>query len=399
MRKLLALIRNEFVREFDSPTSWVFFLLLPLVFTAAVGAGLGGAGGGTSEPQAFRTEIAVINEDAGALGEVLIESLRSHDLVPHLVSQWPEQGPALHIPPTFSEQLLGGETMSLEARILPVGTGPATEQMLRAAVGRLSGAVGVAQAVLADVRAAGLLALEQEADFVSQVLADTLDADVRPTVASELHWSGGVALGEASLVGATGTQQASAGQLVTWVQITLLGAAEVLVGERLMGTWKRMLITPTRRNTLLAGKLLARLGLGLAQMALLILGGIYLFGVNWGDNLGAVALVSLAFATATVSLGMLLATFMRTRSQANSTVVGLSMGMAALGGAWYPLEITPPLYQQIVQVLPSTWAMRAFTNLLARNADVLGVLPEVGVLFGFALLFVVLGALRFQHID
>ena len=24
-------------------------------------------------------------------------------------------------------------------------------------------------------------------------------------------------------------------------------------------------------------------------------------------------------------------------------IVGLSMGMAALGGAWYPLEITPPL--------------------------------------------------------
>ena len=399
MRKLLALIRNEVAREFDSPTSWVFFLALPLLFTMAVAGGLGGGGGATAEPQAFRAQIAVVNEDAGPLGAALVELLGDHDLVPQLVSEWPEQGAALRIPPGFSERLEAGEMASLEARILPVGTGPATEQMLGAAVGRLRGAVAVAQVAVAQAREARLLAPEQEATFVSQMLADTLDVTVQPTVVSELHWSGGVALGEASLTGATGAQQASAGQLVTWVQITLLGAAEVLVGERLMGTWNRLLITPTRRNTLLAGKLFARLLLGLAQMALLILGGIYLFGVNWGDSLAAVALVSVAFAVAMVSLGMVLATFMRTRSQANATVIGLSMGMAALGGAWYPLEITPPLYQQIVQILPSTWAMRGYTNLLVRNADVTGVLPEVGVLLGFALLFLALGALRFRQVD
>ncbi len=175
---------------------------------------------------------------------------------------------------------------------------------------------------------------------------------------------------------------------------SLLGAAEVLVAERLMGTWKRLLTSPTRRYTLLAGKLLARLLLGLAQMALLIVGGMVLFGVNWGDHLPAVALVSLAFATAMVSLGMLLATLVRTHNQANSVVVGLSMGMAALGGAWFPLEITPPAYHQAMQVLPSTWAMRAYTDLLARNADVQGVLLEVEVLFGFAFLFAAIGVLR-----
>jgi ABC-2 type transport system permease protein len=395
MHKLIALIRNEFAREFDSPTSWVFFLLLPLVFTAAVGAGLGGLGGGApAEPEVFSSSIAVLNEDAGDLGQLLVDALPAHDLYPQMAAEWPEQGMALRVPPDFTQRLLAGEPVTLSARIPPTTSSTAIEQMLRAAVGKLNSALAAAQAALAQAREAGLIAPEREAAFLRQVLADTLAAAASPPVATELRWSGGVDLGEATLAGATGAQQASAGQLVTWVQITLLGAAEVLVAERLMGTWKRLLITPTRRNTLLAGKLFARLFLGLVQMTLLIGGGMLLFRVNWGDNLPAVALVSLAFATATVSLGMLLATVVRTRSQANSVVIGLSMGMAAMGGAWFPLEITPALYRQAVQVLPSTWAMRAYTNLLARNADVQGVLLEVGVLFGFAVLFTAIGALR-----
>jgi len=52
-----------------------------------------------------------------------------------------------------------------------------------------------------------------------------------------------------------------------------------------------------------------------------------------------------------------------------------------------------------VQILPSTWAMRAYTDLLARGADVERVLPYVGVLLGFALVFALVGTLRFQHYE
>ena len=40
MRKIWSMIRNEFLREFSSPISLVFFVLLPLLFTAAVSTGL-----------------------------------------------------------------------------------------------------------------------------------------------------------------------------------------------------------------------------------------------------------------------------------------------------------------------------------------------------------------------
>jgi ABC-2 type transport system permease protein len=73
------------------------------------------------------------------------------------------------------------------------------------------------------------------------------------------------------------------------------------------------------------------------------------------------------------------------------------MALAALGGAWFPLEVAPPLFRRLVQVLPSTWAMRAYTDLLVRKANVLGVLPYLGILCGFAVVFMGVAGLRFSR--
>jgi ABC-2 type transport system permease protein len=268
-----------------------------------------------------------------------------------------------------------------------------------AAQGRVGGAALVARSGLDQARDAGIVATPEEEDvFFADLLSDTLAAAEQPPAVAEVHWPEDVRLAE-SRATTTSAEHASAGQIVTWVQITLLGAAEVLVSERLGGTLKRLLVSPASRETILGGKLLARLTLGLAQIAILLVGGQVLFGVRWGRDPLAVALVSVAFALATVGLGMLLATVVKTRGQASSAVIGLAMAMSALGGAWYPLEITPKLYRQVVQVLPSNWAMRAYNAMLAQGATMTDVLPYVGVLLGFAALFITLGVVRFRKYE
>jgi len=212
----------------------------------------------------------------------------------------------------------------------------------------------------------------------------------------EMRWPEGVQGGDDESAMATSTEHASAGQIVTWVQITLMGAAEILVDERLRGTLKRMLIMPTSRATILGGKLLASLLLGLTQIAILIGGGALLFGVGWGRAPLAVIAVSLTFAWATGGLGLLLATVVKTRRQADSVTTGLAMTMAAMGGAWFPLEVTPEFYRTVVQVLPSTWAVRAYEAILARGATLHDVLPHVGVMLAFGIVFTFIGMWRFK---
>ncbi len=400
-RKLFAMVRVGFLLEFAYPISFLFFIILPLGFTAAVSAGLGGMMNDSEEPpQEVRSQIYVLSQDDGDLAGILIDILEDNNLVPKMVTDLPEEGFILEIPASFSENLLAGESVALTFHTQPTNsTSQAVEQYIRAAISRLGGAALVAEMGLNQAQESGRIDEETSADvFFKEVLLETLEASESPIAESQIVWAGNINL-EVSRTMATSAEQASAGQIVTWTQITLLAAAEVFVAEREGGTLRRLLISPSPRALTLIGKLLSRLVLGLVQMTILFLSGALIFQVQWGKNPLALVIVSLSFALATVSLGTLIATFIRSRGQANSIVIGLAMAMSALGGAWYPLEVTPALYRQIVKILPSNWAMRAYTDLLVRNARLEEVLPSVGVLLLFTLVFTTLAILRFHRFD
>jgi ABC-2 type transport system permease protein len=400
IRRLGSIIRVEFKRQLSGPTAWFFFLILPLIFTASVGAGLSGAmNAEPSDPQEVRTPLFLVAQDEGPLVEGLKQTLASLNIDLTPVDEIPDDSNGLIVPADFSARLLDSQPVTLTLQVQSTsGASPVIEESIRAAQGRVGGAALVAEMGLDQAQSSGLVATpEQEARFFRTLLLDTLEAVENPPVVAQVRWPDETTITRDPQTQITSQEHASAGQIVTWVQITLLGLAEVLVDERLQGTLRRVLITPTSRATLFAGKLLAGLSLGLVQMAILFAGGGLIFGVDWGQDLLAIALVSFAFALATAALGIVVATFVKTRGQANSIVIGLAMSMAALGGAWYPLEITPPLYRQIVQILPSNWAMRAYNAMLGQGATLIDVLPHIGALTGFAVLFLIVGVVRFRR--
>ena len=178
--------------------------------------------------------------------------------------------------------------------------------------------------------------------------------------------------------------------------ITLLGGAEVFVNERLNGTLRRLLTTPTTKGIIITGKIAGRLILGIIQMVLLVGFGAVALGVNWGKSPAALAIMLLSFGLAGTALGVMLGAFARTRRQASGLTTLFSMLMAALGGAWWPLEVTPPAYQAAVKVIPTSWAMTGFTDVILRGQGVSGILLEAGVLLGFAALFFTVGVWKLK---
>lgn len=391
MYRLWSIVRTEFQREFSNPAMWIFFLVLPLVFTASVGGQMGGASPANSADAEAIATLTVVCNDTGALVDTLLTLLDEQALHVITATALPETGFGLVIPAGFSDALLAGEGVTVTLRLdASDAQSWAVEEAVRAARAQLWSAVQVVR-VGADVaESRGYLVSEAErAAFYESFWLDVETVMARPVLRVKDRGAGARSV--------TDAEQASAGQIITWVQVTLLGASAVLVNERLSGTLQRLAIAPASGALILGGKLLARLCLGLAQMVLLFVGGAVLFEVGWGQSPLAVTLVSLAFALATTGLGLLLATVVKTPIQAGSINTGLAMMLAALGGAWWPLEITPPLYQQAVHVLPTTWAMRAYTNILVRGVGVEDVLVEIAVLLGFALIFFLVGVWRYER--
>jgi ABC-2 type transport system permease protein len=137
--------------------------------------------------------------------------------------------------------------------------------------------------------------------------------------------------------------------------------------------------------------------IALLQMLLLVGFGALFMKLKWGQDPAGLGVMLVAAALAAAALGTMLGTFVKTPGQANGISILLGMVMALLGGCWYPLELFPAAVQNAVKVLPTTWAMQGLLDLVLRGRGLVDVLPEAGVLLGFAAVFFAVGIWRFKY--
>ncbi len=188
----------------------------------------------------------------------------------------------------------------------------------------------------------------------------------------------------------------SAGQLITWVFVPLIGISAMFAYERQKGTLRRLLTTPTPKATYLFGTIAGQVVMALVQMLLLVVFGIVVMKLNWGQSPAALALMLIASTLAAAALGTALGTLVKTEGQANGLSIMLGMVMALLGGCWYPIELFPQFVRTVVKILPTSWAMQGMLDIVLRGQGLAGILPEALVLLGFAALFFVVGVWRFR---
>ena len=72
----------------------------------------------------------------------------------------------------------------------------------------------------------------------------------------------------------------------------------------------------------------------------------------------------------------------RTEPPVIASTVLVSMLLTALGGGWFPLEITGPAFQTVAHLQPTAWILDAFHGIILKGWDVSQVLPAVGVTSG-----------------
>lgn len=398
LNKLIAIIRKDIALRFNGPTELVFFLILPLVFTWLVGGGL------PQEMTDPRIVVPVVDEDGGAQAAAFLEALgRSETIRPETRSrdEAEEQlagndiGAYLIIPAGFSDTLTAdslhaGDAAEIVLRSAPNSNiGLVAQQEATRAMGRIARPLLVARESLAAVES-----VRPFADDAARAafFDDTLAGASAEAPAERVEFT--VAAGQTEVY--SQRAQSSAGQLVTWVFIPLLGASGLFVMERALGTLRRLMVTPTRKSTFLLGAIGGQFLVALVQMALLIMFGIYVMKVPWGQDPAALAVVLVAFGLCGVALGTALGAFVKTESQASNLSIMLGMVMALLGGAWWPMEMFPAGMQQVVKVLPTTWAMSALTDITMRGQGLADILPEAAVLLAFAAVFFVVGVWRFR---
>jgi len=196
----------------------------------------------------------------------------------------------------------------------------------------------------------------------------------------------------------SGFQQAVPGILVMFTLLVLLtSSGTMLVQERTQGLLRRLASAPISKAELIAGKWDGRMVLAAIQILVALIFGTYLFSMDWGPNLGMVILVLVAWGGFCASAGLWLGTVANTQAQAGGLGVLAANALAALGGCWWPIEITPEWMQFVQKLLPTGWTMDALHKLISFQAGAASVIPNIGMLLVATIVFGGLAVRRFRY--
>jgi ABC-2 type transport system permease protein len=395
MRKLIAIILKDTALRFTSPVEWLFFLILPIIFMLLIG-------GSTGAPADQRVGLYFVDEANSPLSAALFAELDKSTSVHAFVETRTKAledfdarkvAAVLIVPANFSFDTLQANRAELELRLLPNNMDAViAQQAVQAVLGRVSSSVDIANASLAQAEKITQFKdfTARQAFFESALASAQMLAAESPVRIKEI-----VALTQ-DKIQYDPKLNSSAGQMLSWVFIPLIGLSAMFAYERQRGTLRRLLTTPTRKTTYLFGTILGQVLTALVQMVLLLLFSHFAMGVNWGNPL-ALALVLVAFTVCASALGTMMGTFIKSEGQANGLSVMIGMVMAMMGGCWYPIELFPQAVRTAAKVLPTTWAMQGVLDVALRGQAVSGITLEVLVLLGFALVFYLVGVLRFKY--
>ena len=402
MRHAVAIAFNDLLMRLNERDTLIFSLILPVLFTVVTGVGMDAAFGGDGDN---RYPVAAVDEDGGVLASEVLDLLAESEVVRlEFVSETQtremlkdeEAYAAVLLPAGFTEGLMNGQAMEADFLFANVSAADRVRGEIQAVMSRVGAAVAAAQTAVDEAETvAGFAGDAERQIYFDAALAAAREKLDPPPVGVEIEVATALEK-EDAFANFTGPSQSSPGMVVMFGMTTMLGVAIVLVQERRLGTLRRLLTTPASKVSILLGKFAGTFLLGLLQTSILILFGWAVFDVPWGQEPLALTAVVFAFSLAIVSMGLLFATLVRTEEQAGSVMTGAAMAMAALGGAWWPMAITPKFMQTLGHLFPSAWAMEAFQDIILRGATLNDVLPQVGVLLGYATLFFALGVWRLK---
>ncbi|MDE0181348.1 MAG: ABC transporter permease [Caldilineaceae bacterium] len=420
MRPILTIVLNDLRIFFSQRGNLVGLLVIPVLLTVVIGWSLGQFVGG-GEP---RLRVDLIDLDGSGLSARLIDELLATN-------------DALVLCPLDNDAddycRLEGEALDLERAVerarrgrtealivIPAGYAAALEtfeqagidyysssdplqpdavlQGLDAVLQRVNSAsmtAGVAGALLDNLTAGlGLPA------FNEAVRTEFLDGLYRNAEQKLIEMPASVRFEtgeeEAGLDASdNGFNQSAPGMGSLYVMFTVLGGMAVLLRERKQWTLQRLMALPLSRGQILGSKIVVYFVLGMIQYMIVFVVG-WIAGMDFGDDLPALFAVMAAFVLCITALTFALAPWIKSEGQASGFVLLLSLSLAPLGGAWWPLEIVPDFMRTLGHLSPVAWAMDGFHDLIWYSGGFGDVLPEVGVLLAAAVVLFAVGIRGFS---
>ncbi len=363
-RRVMALIRKESLQISRDPSTFLIAGVLPVILMFIFGTGV--------SLDLLRVPVAVVVEQPTPEAQSLLRSYSNsryfvvrearhrHEVEGELVAG--RINGVIIIPAEFAQQL--GRAELAPVQVLVDGSDPNTAGLVQ----------GYAQGVWQNW-------LQQESLSKSTLTQRRLK---RATISAEprFWFNENLNSRESLLPGAIAVILTIIGVLLT---------ALVVAREWERGTMESLLATPASRIEFLIGKIVPYLCLGIGAMVLAASAAVWLFGVPFRGSVPALCVLSLAYLSTMLMLGLLIST--KAKNQFVACQAALIIGFLPafeLSGLLFEIDAMPTPIRLLTHVLPPRYFVSSLQTIFLAG-DVRSILmPDALILFAFATLFFVL---------
>jgi ABC-type multidrug transport system permease subunit len=420
MAKVLAIIQHDLQVFLADRSNLPSLLFIPVVMTILIGLVNGGAFSGPEiqrldvidldNTQASSQFLASIHQANPALTLCPMENT-DRDICSLGKSGALTEGQALdrvanstslallEIPAGFEAELATQMPITLTFRSASsFGVSQSAKEAVQAALSQVNAASAASQIGLSviDQLQGQPLAGNQAQQMKNSLYQRALEMGKRRVVTVEFALSGAPQEQSMGQSLQQGLGQSVPGMGTMFVLMTIFGGMAALIEERQQWTLQRLAVMPVSRGMLLAGKIMARFCLGLLQFMVVFIVGA-LLGMNFGKDPLALLLLVIVYTLSVTALSFAIGSGLKNPAQASGLGLLLTLTLAPLGGAWWPMSISPRFLQIIGHVSPVAWAMDGFTALTYEGAHLADIWVSLAILLGMTIVAFLIAIPRFRY--
>jgi len=392
--KTLELAMKDLTQVLRDKKNLLFLVAMPLVFTLFMGFAY--KSGDANAESDRRLGLAWVEESsANAVSMMLYERLVGSDTVRVERAEKDDALDAL-----YKEDVAG-------VLVIPAGLGEEGAQLTL--ITDTTGAAGQSLYQMLRVPVAQLMSAVE----IGNMSAESIGSPAEYAPALELAWEKwgqnnaqslvrveqAVAPEAESWFGDNPYNQASPGMIIQFAIMGLVSSAQILVLERKTRTLQRLMTTAMRPWQTIAGHMLAMLVLVLLQTLVLVVFGQIVLGVDYLRVPFATLVLVVALGVWVAAMGLLIGILAKTDDQVVMYAMLAMFLFSALGGLWFPLEVSGGVFAALGKVMPSAWAMTGLQNILMRGLGMGSVWQPVLVLLAYAAGFFALAVWRFRKAE
>jgi ABC-2 type transport system permease protein len=381
MRKIISIARFEIKRLFQHRRTLLLLFGMPLLFTFIFGGAVTGNG-------EYKPEILVVDEDQTGLSQELFTELKGTEAFSF------KKGNAKSVAEKFDKQEITGY-IRVENGFEDKWQNQEIPKVVFVSAPSFEGAALVEQ--LINDRLTKLKISTTAARYYHDITGENPTA-IQEKISDDLK----SVPAPVEIVSVTKNENfktmnnltaRSAGFTIMFVMIAMLSSTGILLEARQNGVWYRMMSTPATKFELLGGYMLAFFLIGWIQFGILMTLSQMIFHIEWGNTFANVILVS-SLLLCIIGLGLFIAGFVKTSEQQSVFGNLIIISSCMLAGVYWPVDIMPDVIQEIARFLPQYWGMEGFAELTVRGGGVADILAPVGILLGFAVVFLMVGLRR-----